>query len=563
MKRSLSSISAGLGLCLVTSVAGCAGETADDIALPGDIDDAPDDGGGKGDAWDYSNDPQRLAQRLNYRLAELPREGKLDTPVWKDRYEVKANDVVMWSDTYWPTAQGSSNARWLGANVKSPLEKYDEAFNNAPGCDQPTTRCGDGAKAAWDQYLACAGPAAKWHATSFQGSRQMYDGVDSDGDGQVDECYSDKDGIAGWWGLCHAWTPAALLEPEPQHAVTLNGVTFEVGDIKALIQTLYDRSEAAMLGGRCNAETFERDENGYRDIPDDCMDVNPGALHVILTNFLGLNDSALAMDKTAGQEVWNQPIHRYEVTKQDKVDGKRANQCIGDAGDTYTRNSAATELYEVEVEVEYLVEGSASRQPLGMTSYLSSDRYHYVLEVDHRGKIVGGTYCTDSVEDHPDFLWAPIRVSTSSWGRNPSVALDKVRTLIEMSREDQGGGGGTVEGRSYAASGTAAIPDNDPAGATLSIDVPDAFAATGLAVTVDVTHTWRGDLEVSLVKDGEVVKVLHERAGGSADDLKETYTLTQAELGARASNGTWTLKVVDTAAQDTGTINAFSLTFQE
>ncbi len=53
----------------------------------------------------------------------------------------------------------------------------------------------------------------------------MHDGIDNDGDGKIDEYGSDGiDGIQGWWGTCHAWTPASQLVPEPQHAVTLNGV---------------------------------------------------------------------------------------------------------------------------------------------------------------------------------------------------------------------------------------------------------------------------------------------------------------------------------------------------
>jgi hypothetical protein len=53
--------------------------------LPGDIDHAPADGDGKADVWDWVNDPARLANRLNYRLDMLPREGKLDKPVWAGR----------------------------------------------------------------------------------------------------------------------------------------------------------------------------------------------------------------------------------------------------------------------------------------------------------------------------------------------------------------------------------------------------------------------------------------------------------------------------------------------
>jgi hypothetical protein len=558
MKRSFLFLS-----LLSTPLLGCAAEQDAYEPLPGDIDDADDSAAeGKGDAWDYRNDPKLLSQHLNYRIAELPRTGKLDTPVWAARYAQLPGDVPMWSETYWPTARGSSNNRWLGHAVKSPLEKYDEAFNNAAGCEQPTTNCGSGAKAAWDTYLGCAGPAAKWHATNFQGSRKMYDGVDNDGDGTADEC-GDHDGIAGWWGLCHAWTPASMLEPEPQHAVTYNGVKFEVSDIKALIITLYDRNDALMLGGRCNSDEFPTGPNGERNIPNECMDVNAGAFHVILGNFLGLNDQALAMDKTYSSEVWNQPIYSYNVTKQDVVDGKRANACIGASGDTYTRNSAAKTLYEVEVDVEYLVEGSPSTRPMGMASYLSRESYHYILEVDSREKIIGGTYCTDSIEDHPDFLWAPLRVSSSSSGRNPNLTYSRVQQLIELSRKAEDGGG-TTDGKSYSSTAGAAIPDNDPNGATVAVDVPDEFTAKGLAVTVDVTHTWRGDLKVSLLKDGTEVKVLADRTGGSAQNLNETFTLAQSELPAGgAAKGTWTLKVVDTAAQDTGTINSLKLTFQE
>ncbi len=562
MKRTLLT---GLGLSLLSSFTalGCTGGDRAPDCQPGDI-DCSTDSSGKGDAWDYSNDPRRLSQNLNYRLAELPKAGKLDKPVWASRYTPTAADPVLWADTYWPTAQGSTNARWLGSTTKSPLEKYDAAFNGAAGCEaQPSPRCGEGAKASWDQYLACAGPAAKWHAANFQGSRQMYDGVDSDGDGQVDEC-GDHDGIAGWWGLCHSWAPAAILEPEPRKAVTHNGVTFEVADLKALIITLYDKTDALMLGGRCNAEEFERDANGsLTNIPRECLDTNPGALHVILTNFLGLNDQALVEDRTANYEVWNQPVYGYEVTKQDVVDHKRANACIGDTGEAYTRNAAAKDLYEVEIRVDYLFEGNASRQPLGLEGYIGRDEYHYILEVDGGGKIVGGTYCTDSLADHPDFLWAPIAVGTSSYGRNPGVQLDKVRTLINLSRQDDGGGGGTTEGRSYSSTGTAQIPDNDPAGASVSVDVPDELTVRGLSVTVDITHSYRGDLHVSLLKDGAVVKVLHANAGGSADDLRETYTLSAADVASVTSKGQWTLQVVDSAAQDTGTVNSVKLTFAE
>ncbi|HTJ44987.1 MAG TPA: proprotein convertase P-domain-containing protein [Kofleriaceae bacterium] len=532
------------------------GATDDDIHLPGDIDDAP--AGGKGDAWNADNDPTNLATHLTYKLSSLPKDGKLDKPVWKDRFPVQSGDEPIWADTYWPTVEGSTNTRWVNASTKSPLEKYDAAFNNAAGCaTQPATRCGSGAKAAWDKYLACAGPAAKWQAVSFQGALEMYDGLDNDKDGKIDEC-DDNDGIAGWWGLCHAWTPASLLEPEPRHAVTYNGQKFEVSDIKALMLTLYDKTDAVMLGGRCNATTIDHDATGTAT-DTDCKDVNAGALHVILTNFLGLHDQALIEDRTANAEVWNQPVYGYHVSMQQKVTASRAMACIGATGSTYTPNSKATSLYEVKTTVQYIYEGYPSTSPLGMRDNIGTDTYHYILEIGSTGKIIGGEYCTESKDSHPDFLWSPKAVSTSSYGRNPGVDLDKVRMLLQLSRGTDGGGG-TTTGASFQNTTATSIPDNDPAGASVDVAVDRAVTFTSLSVAVDIKHTYRGDLTVSLLHDGALVKTLVDQAGGSADDIVDTYALTTGEAGT-ASKGTWTLKVVDNAAEDVGTINSVKLTF--
>ena len=547
-------------------VAACT-EPADDAEanLPGDIDNNPDanGGGGKGDAWNADNDPAQLARALNYRLSELPKQGKLDKPVWKDRYPNAAPGIVpAWSDTYWPTYVGSTNNRWIDSRTKSPLEKYDAAFNNAAGCaTQPAKMCGATAKADWDTYFTCAGPAAKWQMKSFQSLYQQIDGIDNDGDGQKDECdSSDREGAQGWWGLCHAWTPASLLEPEPQHAVTLNGQTFEVADIKALIITLYDKTDAVMLGGRCNAETINHDATGS-DANTECMDVNPGALHVVLTNFLGLKDQALIEDRTASGEVWNQPLVGYSISKQVKVTATAANACVGATGSTWKFNTSAKSLYEVVLTTDYLTEGSPSRSPLGMDDYTSHDTYHYILELGSTGKIIGGKYCTDSVEDHPDFLWAPTAVSTSSYGRNPFVDLTKVRQLITLSTS-AAAPPPAGQTKTYESTTSVDIPDNAPAGASSNIAVPDTFAFTSLSASVDIKHTYRGDLRVSLVKDGTEVAVLSDKAGGSADDLVQTYTFTPAQLGgSSAAKATWTLKVVDSAAADTGRIAGWKLAF--
>ncbi len=438
-RMSTSRLVTTLGLSLLSSLAACSSESDEPgggDCLPGDIECneriGPD---GRADGWDYKNNPADFATALNYKLAELPKKGFLNRAVWRDRYPMASEDVaVAWADTYWPTAAGSHNIRWQGSTVKSPLEKYDQAFNGAAGCDtMPASVCGPMAKAAWDAYNECAGPAAKWQSANYQDASVMHNGIDDNGKDGADECNGSdgNDGIATWWGTCHAWSPAALMEPEPQKSVTINGVTFTVGDIKALTQNLYDQADAVMLGGRCNAQEIRHTVTGSAN--DECSDVNPGSLHVVLTNFLGIAQLPLIEDRTANFEVWNQPMLGYEISMQDKVDATRANSCVGSMGDRWTYNEQAAELYEVRVTTTYLSESHASNTPHGWQNNTSTDTYHYILEINSSGKVIGGRYCSDSTNNHVDFLWSPTGSTSPS---NPHVDADKVRELLSKSVHD-------------------------------------------------------------------------------------------------------------------------------
>ncbi len=101
-----------------------------------------------------------------------------------------------------------------------------------------------------------------------------------------------------------------------------------------------------------------------------------------------------------------------------------------------------------------------------------------------------------------------------------------------------------------------AIPDNDPQGVRSNIDVADDLNLLSGEVSVDITHTWRGDLVVTLEMPDGRSKTLHDREGGSAKDLKKTWPL---EGLAGSSQGTWHLWVKDLAGNDVGTINQWTL----
>ncbi len=102
------------------------------------------------------------------------------------------------------------------------------------------------------------------------------------------------------------------------------------------------------------------------------------------------------------------------------------------------------------------------------------------------------------------------------------------------------------------------IPDNKPAGITSTINVPDSLRITQLSVTVNITHTYQGDLIVKLTSPTGTVVTLHNRTGGSTDNLRQTYTPTN--FNGQLSPGVWTLSVSDNASIDTGRLDNWSMT---
>ncbi|MCX4589157.1 M4 family metallopeptidase [Streptomyces sp. NBC_01549] len=119
-------------------------------------------------------------------------------------------------------------------------------------------------------------------------------------------------------------------------------------------------------------------------------------------------------------------------------------------------------------------------------------------------------------------------------------------------------GGGT--GTSFENTGDVSIPDNGAA-VTSSVTVTGRTgnAPSNLLVDVDIVHTWRGDLVVDLLApDGTVYPLKAFSSSDSADNVQETYTV---DASSEVANGTWKLRVQDKAAQDTGYINSWKLTF--
>lgn len=502
--------------------------------------------GGKEDRWDWRNDPRRFSGELVYDLADLPREGRAEHESWPS--------------TYWPMYEDSINHRWRN-NELSPAEKYDQAFNGwTPTEEFMELRPFDRNRPAdWDQeYYQQLGPLAN-HISANMGNRSDRELSAEAEDGRPEEW-----DVETWWGLCHAWVPAAMREDRPLRSVEYNGVTFHVADLEALLIAAYNRAPAAMLGGRCNdghgdddrdGAEVERDENG-RAVDSQCRDTNAGSFHVIMTNYLGLRQEAYAEDRTYDYEVWNQPVVAFEVTKLEEIDLARANELLSVTGDTYQYNEDAVTFYEVNANTTYITESEASIDPADASRFERTDRYTYILELDADGKIIGGEWTGATRSNLPDFLWNPERLSRSSV---PHLDLDKVRMLVRMSRdsEEQPAGGSTTDGVTVNGAGGLDIPDNDASGASQTVVVSDDFTVGSVTVDLDISHTYVGDLTVALVHNG-VERSFYNRVGGSGDDIQESFVVPG--FNGESAAGEWKLVVVDNARLDTGRLNAWRLT---
>ncbi|MCZ6863886.1 MAG: M6 family metalloprotease domain-containing protein [Alphaproteobacteria bacterium] len=110
------------------------------------------------------------------------------------------------------------------------------------------------------------------------------------------------------------------------------------------------------------------------------------------------------------------------------------------------------------------------------------------------------------------------------------------------------------------------IPDNLADGITDTIFLDQNASIAGVQVSLDISHTYRGDMRVTLWTPWGGAIVLHQRhQGGSEADIKRTYDESDlqalATLHGRSTKGDWKLRVQDLAAFDTGTLNRWALEF--
>jgi subtilisin-like proprotein convertase family protein len=545
-KKVKSKLLIGLGYLLLVGLADCTSSSESKTT-----DKTPS---GKADAWNYANNPQRFLIDLEYNIDEL------------SKYIIGYAEQTPWPSDYWPYINDSTNSRYHGQDELSPVEKYDMAFNSwIPNMElsplDAIYECQGGYIAdSHDAYYEHLGPAAKWQHEN-KGIYRVRNGRDDDFDGLTDECshgdQGDFDGIESWWGLCHAWVPASILEPEPARAITVNGVRFSISDIKALLISIYNRTTAVSLGGKCNEFEVGHDEFG-RIIEDACRDTNAGAFHVIITNLLGIHHRAFAEDRTMNAEIWNQPLLGYQILEQREISEQEAMLLLGRPGEKYTEvfnSPEAVSFNYVKMDTDYVTESASTADyPLvdKIAQYTRSDQYEYILELDKDDNIVGGEWLGYSVDTHPDYLWMPVRYRD---GGNPYMTYDRIKQLVDLSLQEKSD---SVDWRVAQFGGKLDldIPDNDPAGIVHEVQVAEDFLLAALKVRVEIAHSNVSDLKISLTKDDTSV-VLQDRVLSSDSGLIEVYDLR--EFVGQSAKGTWRLSIADLRSEDIGSLLDFTM----
>ncbi len=107
------------------------------------------------------------------------------------------------------------------------------------------------------------------------------------------------------------------------------------------------------------------------------------------------------------------------------------------------------------------------------------------------------------------------------------------------------------------------IPDYKPQGVSSELSIDQAGAVGSVQVSVDISHTYIGDLRVSLTAPNGTAVTLHDRQGASADDLIRTYDISSTpglgQFQGASVQGKWRLEVSDHARRDIGTLRRWSL----
>lgn len=365
-------------------------------------------------------------------------------------------------------------------NFKNLYNKYGTAQpKNIPwaGSFWPYKEKGIADNFVYDSRTSYPSPAEKFDKFFGEKSATEWEKRNHSCDNQTGEL---KKGCESWWGHCNAWAAAGIKEAEPRASISkkMRGgdVTLTVADLKAFKTEMYMENNALFTGNTDKAEKtgkwiFDSSDAISRKLIgegattyDAFWDVTPRSFFLIFTNYVGMREIGVVIDRFTGDEVWNQPIAGYkmlpirseDIREPKSEGGKRVypvllRMNIFWANDNVPANSVsqgfdikrAPEKFQVE---DFSYNDSYAGRSLAFFLYfdsplrVSSDGrfianagnivgdgvwYHQALE--------GRKYYKDFNNTHPDFIWLPTRAlgASARGSRNPSFSPESIDTFFK------------------------------------------------------------------------------------------------------------------------------------
>lgn len=278
----------------------------------------------------------------------------------------------VWSGHYWPNFSGGIALRWEGLTSYNPVPNHVVPhFYQSPSKNQLRNMSQD--------QISKLSPAEKY---DIYNGRFDYPTVKR-------ELKRTHPTDSTWQGICEGWSAASVKYNEPGN-ITLTSkdgipVLFHSGDVKALVdyyESQFAPGTSGFLGSRCNNNDSSQGS---------CWDTNPGAMHVVLGNKIGIQRKALIMDYDSGPEVWNQPVFAYQstITKKFGINALAAQGTVREVN--------------VKTVIWYIQEIAPWYTPITNPPIIGMN-VEYTLELNRKGQIIGGEWIS---QQRPDFFWTP------------------------------------------------------------------------------------------------------------------------------------------------------------
>ncbi|MEO5667657.1 MAG: hypothetical protein ABIR96_06340, partial [Bdellovibrionota bacterium] len=318
---------------------------------------------------------------------------------------------------------------------------------------------GESPAAKYDKLFTPRQSAVKWEKENH--SCSQYKG-------------EEKKSCEGWWGHCNAWSAAGIKEVEPRKAVKYRGTTLDVADQKAWLTEMWMDSGSLFSGTTNKAEKTgtwildsnsatarERLDGGSGTNFEAFWDVTPKTFFLLFTNYVGVLQQGVVIDRFTGDEVWNQPIVGYRILPIRTTDVLPEE--TNEAGLTVYPVKLRMKIYWANDGVE---EGRVSKPfDINRTNdtqdlenfgddydarYLAFKLFFdKPLQLDGAKIVKAGRIVGDGIWDHqenpprnakaldqshPDFIWAPLELDQSSHeSGNPAINADNVRAALDGS----------------------------------------------------------------------------------------------------------------------------------